>query len=95
MMGLGRYSVGTGAPRFAVRSGGNLFSIVLWAAPCAEAQQVSAALSTSAPLANAVPDAPTPLLSLAHTAAQTTDSKSAGWQVVPVAAASVQHGAGK
>ncbi len=48
------------------------FSIVLLAARCAEAQQASAALSTSAPLRNAVPDAPTPLLSLAQTTAQTT-----------------------
>jgi outer membrane protein len=43
----------------------------LQAAPCAQAQRVSAALRTSAPLSNAVPDAPTPLLSLAQTAAQT------------------------
>jgi outer membrane protein len=46
-------------------------SVVLWAAPLAEAQQVSAALRTSAPSSNGVPDAPTPLLSLAQTAAQT------------------------
>jgi outer membrane protein len=71
MMGLGHYSVGKGrALQFGLAA--ICFSIVLWAAPCAEAQQVSAALSTSAPLANAVPDAPTPLLSLAQTAAQTT-----------------------
>ena len=44
------------------------FSVVLQAAPCVEAQQVSAALRTSAPVPNAVPDAPIPLLSLAQTA---------------------------
>jgi hypothetical protein len=48
------------------------FSVVLRAAPCAEAQQVSASLRTSASLSNAVPDAPRPLLSLAQTAAQTS-----------------------
>src|ERR1700733_1617104 len=47
------------------------FSVVLWTAPCSEAQQVSAALRTSDSSANGVPDAPTPLLSLAQTAAQT------------------------
>jgi outer membrane protein TolC len=47
------------------------FSVVLQTAPCAEAQQLSAALWTSAPLSDAVPDAPRPLLSLAQTAAQT------------------------
>ena len=70
MMGLGHYSA---AQRRALQFGlaAICFSVVLRAAPCAEAQQVSAALRTSAPLANAVPDAPIPLLSLAQTAAQT------------------------
>jgi outer membrane protein TolC len=52
------------------------FSVVLRAAPCAEAQQLSAVLGTSAPLSNvvpnAVPDAPLPLLSLAQTAQPAT-----------------------
>src|ERR1700733_10751175 len=47
-------------------------SAVLLAAPRAEAQQVSAALRTSAPpsneVSNVVPDAPIPLLSLTQTA---------------------------
>ena len=68
------------------------FSAVLRAAPRAEAQQLSAALGTSAPLANAVPDAPLPMLPLAQTLGP---SNSAGWQAVPVAAASVHHGARK
>ncbi len=74
MMGIGHYSVADPGKRRALQFSlaAICFSIVLWAAPCAQAQQVSAALSTSAPLANAVPDAPTPLLSLAQTAAQIT-----------------------
>src|SRR5580658_7730915 len=69
MMGLDHYSVERRALQFVLAA--IFFSAVLWAAPCAEAQQVSTALRTSAPSSNAVPDAPTPLLSLARTAAQT------------------------
>jgi len=70
MMGLGHYSVvGRRALQFGVAA--ICFSAVLRSAPCAEAQQASAALRTSAPLSNAVPDAPRPLLSLAQISAQT------------------------
>jgi outer membrane protein len=63
MMGLGRYSVS--GRRVLLAS--ICFSVILLAAPCAEAQQVSAALGTS-PLAGAVPDAPIPLVSPEQTA---------------------------
>jgi len=72
-------STGNPGKRRALRFGlaAICFFVVLRAAPRAEAQQVSAALRTSAPLSNpvsnAVPDAPIPLLSLAQTAAQTAE----------------------
>jgi outer membrane protein len=67
MIGLGHYSV---AERLALQFGlvAICFSVVLRAAPFAEAQQVSPALRTSAPLAKPMPDAPIPLLSAAQTA---------------------------
>jgi outer membrane protein len=67
MIGLGHYSV---AERLALQFGlvAICFSVVLRAVPFAEAQQVSPALRTSAPLAKPMPDAPIPLLSAAQTA---------------------------
>jgi outer membrane protein len=72
MMDLDHYS---GAQRRALQLGlaAICFSVVLRVATCAEAQQVSAALGTSAPLAHAAPDTPIPLLSLAQRAAQTAE----------------------
>jgi outer membrane protein len=68
MMGLVQYSV---ARRRALQFGlaAICFSAVSGAAPCAEAQQISAALGSPAPAPMA--DAPIPLVSLAQTAAQT------------------------
>jgi outer membrane protein len=76
MMGLGHYSVTERrASQFGLAA--ICFSVVLQAAPCAGAQQISAAFGTSAPLSdsvsNAVPETPMPLLSLAKTAAQTAE----------------------
>jgi outer membrane protein len=66
MIGLVQYS---GARRRALQFGlaAFCFSAASGAAPCAEAQQISAALGSAAPMA----DAPIPRLSLAQTAAQT------------------------
>ena len=59
-----------------------------------------AELRTSAALAhegaNAVPNAPTPLLPVAQTVAQTgKPANPPGWQIVPVAATSLQNGIGE
>jgi outer membrane protein len=70
MTGLGHYFV---AERRALQFGlaAICLSAVLQAAPCSEAQQVSAAVGTSGPLANALPETPMPPLFVAQTAAQT------------------------
>jgi outer membrane protein len=74
MIGLGQnFEVGRRTLQFGLSA--ICFSLVLRGAPYAHAQQNPAAHRTSAALANAgtkgVPDAPTPLLSLVQTAAQT------------------------